>query len=273
MNARRYVLRGFIALGLLLVVVAGAFVIWASMPLGPADAALTALASDDLVVVETSPWLTFRPATGPTTSAVGFILYPGGRVDERSYAPVARAIAAEGYTVVIVPMPLHLAFFASNRAAQVMAAMPEVQTWAIGGHSLGGAMAARYADRQGRGVGGIVLWAAYPAEGDDLSARQDLAVLSIYATRDGLMTREELDSSRRRLPAAATCWVELEGGNHAQFGAYGDQPRDLPAVLSVADQQAQIATATAAFLDALAAGAAPSTFSSLAICDPLGGIP
>jgi len=69
----------------------------------------------------------------------------GARVDARAYSPAGQAIAAEGYQVVIVPMPLNLAGFAINRASKVITAFPHIVHWVIGGHSHGGAMAASFA--------------------------------------------------------------------------------------------------------------------------------
>jgi dienelactone hydrolase len=182
--------------------------------------------------------------------SAGLILYPGGRVDLRSYAPTAREIAAQGYLVVVVPMPLNLAFFAPDRAAEVIAAFPEVDRWAIGGHSLGGAMAARFAHRYPSTVHGLVLWASYPAASDDLSARGDLAVASIYGTLDGLATEDEIAASRPLLPPD-TRWVAIEGGNHAQFGWYGPQRGDNPATISREAQQQETIAGTLALLAAL----------------------
>ena len=206
-----------------------------------------ALESDAQVASNTEPWLTFRPVNQQPTA--GLILYPGGRVDPRSYAPAAREIAAEGYLVVVVPMPLNLAFFAPDRAARVMTAFPEVERWAIGGHSLGGAMAARFAYRQPSAVQGLVLWASYPAASYDLSARE-LAVVSIYGTRDGLATEEEIAASRPLLPAE-TRWVAIAGGNHAQFGWYGPQRGDSSATISREAQQQEVVAATLTLLGTL----------------------
>ena len=226
-----------------LLAVAG-FAVWAYTPLGPMPEALAALESGPQVQVETEPWLVFRPAgDAPDT---GFVLYPGGRVDPRAYAPLARAIADEGYLVAIVPMPFNLAVLGAGRAADVMAAFPDVERWAVGGHSLGGAMAANFAHQNPERVDGLVLWAAYPAGGDDLSGRE-LEVLSIYGTRDGVATPAEITASRPLLPAD-TRWVAIEGGNHAQFGWYGTQNGDNPAIISREDQQAAIVRATVQLL-------------------------
>jgi hypothetical protein len=207
--------------------------------------ALTALESDSRVQVTADRWLAFVPANEQPTT--GLILYPGGRIDPRSYAPTARAIAGNGYLVVIVPMPLNLAVFASDAAAGVMAAYPDVSQWAIGGHSLGGAMAARFAYGHPGEVQGLVLWAAYPDGSNDLSDRE-LNVTSIYASLDGLATLEKIEASRRLLPPT-TQWVAIEGGNHAQFGWYGPQPGDNPATISREQQQEQVVDATIQLLE------------------------
>jgi len=222
-----------------------AFVIWANTGPAPMPEAQAALQSDEQVRVESGPWLLFQPVgVEPTT---GLVLYPGGRVDPRAYAPAARALAAEGYLVAIVPMPLDLAVLAPDRAADVMAAFPNVEKWVIGGHSLGGAIAARFAHQNPGMVHGLVLWASYPATSDDLSDR-DMLVASIYGTQDGLATGDKIAASRPLLPSA-TNWVAIQGGNHAQFGWYGPQDGDNEASVSRQEQQSQIVAAT---LDLLA---------------------
>ena len=110
-------------------------------------------------------------------------------------------------------------------------------------------MAARHAARTPSRVHGLLLWAAYPGGHDDLSAA-GLASTSIFGTRDGLVSRAEIEASRAQLPAG-TQWIEIEGGNHAQFGWYGQQPRDLPATVSREQQQREVVTASIALLDAI----------------------
>lgn len=226
----------------------GGFVVWAEAVPAPMPDALVALESDEEVAVSTSPWLVFRPQQ--SDSAVGLVLYPGGRVDPRAYAPAAHALAQKGYLVAIVPMPLNLAFFRLSAAGEVIDAYPEVVRWAVGGHSLGGAMAARFAYRYPRAADGLVLWASYPAASDDLSSR-DIAVVSVYGTRDGLATLDKIDASRPLLPPD-TIWVAIEGGNHAQFGWYGPQAGDNEAAISLAEQQGQIMDGTEQLLRILA---------------------
>ncbi len=242
---KRILKRWWLILLVLLFTGAAGFVIWGSTPLGPMPEALTTLDSGPEVTVTTERWLTFTPTEAVTT---GLILYPGGRVDPRAYAPTARAIAEEGVLVVIVPMPLNLAVLAPNRAQAVMDAHPEIDTWAIGGHSLGGAMAARFTDEHPERIDGLVLWASYPAEGNSLADQDSLAVVSIYASEDGLATLEEIEASRPLLPPQ-TQWVEIAGGNHAQFGWYGPQGGDGLAEISRKVQQYLVVEATLDRLD------------------------
>jgi len=241
----RFILIGIVAL---LLISAGGFLLWAMNPAQPAVQALDSLQSGEgLRFEQVNGWLVFTPdTTDPTT---GFIFYPGGRVDYRAYAPHARDIAAGGFTVVIVPMPLNLAVLGINRAGDVINAFPEIDTWAIGGHSLGGAMAAEFASSNPTSVSGLVLWASYPGGNNDLSAAR-LPVLSVYASNDGLATLEDIADSRGRLPAS-TKFVEIIGGNHAGFGWYGDQSGDGDASLSKAEQQDQIVQATITFLQTI----------------------
>lgn len=232
-------------LGLLLLAVL-AFFAWGLTPARPMPEVFERVPGLEQVGAD-ERWLTFVPDGGAPT--VGLILYPGGRVDFRAYAPTAQAIADRGYFVALVRMPLSLAIFDPDAAADVIAANLQIERWAVGGHSLGGAMAARFAATHPSAVQGLVLWAAYPAASDDLS-QSGLRVVSISASRDGLTTPEKIDASRLLLPPE-TIWVVIEGGNHAQFGWYGEQSGDNPATISREEQQAQVIEASVALLESL----------------------
>ena len=235
-----WLLAGLAAVILLAVV---AFALWASDAAQPQQPALDALVSGDAVTVDLTPWISFTPAE---PKATGLILYPGGRVDPRAYATAARSLADSGYLTVIVPMPLNLAVFAPERASEVMLAYPEIERWVIGGHSLGGAMAANFAAQHQEAVNGLVLWGAYPAGGDDLSS-SDLKVASISGSLDGLTDPRAIEESQPLLPPD-TAFVEIAGGNHAQFGDYGPQSGDNPATISASEQMDQVVAATLAAL-------------------------
>lgn len=239
----------FLFIPLLLVLAFASYIIVgnARNPLMPeANAALQSTAT---VIVTQDDWLVFTPTDVET--AVGFIIYPGGLVPPAAYAPLTQKIAAAGYLTIIVPMPLNLAVTHAGAAADVIAAYPNIQQWAIGGHSLGGAMAANFTAAHPEQIAGLVLWASYPATSDDLSAYTG-QVVSIYGTNDGLAQVADIDAARSLLPVS-TIYAALTGGNHTQFGWYGHglQSGDNPATISRDEQQQQILENTINLLSSL----------------------
>lgn len=244
---RRRATRLALAALLLLAVAGMAALVWLAMPAPLLPEAAAALTSTPTVTygLDDEGWLVFAPTD--RTPTTGLILYPGGRVPPEAYAPAAARIAEQGHLVVIVPMPLNLAVLGADRAGEVQAAYPEIQHWAIGGHSLGGAMACRFASRHPGAVDGLVLWGSYCA--DDVSA-QDIAAVSIFGSLDGGRERITSAESKALLPAEAR-FVQIEGGNHEQLASYTGQPNDPPAAISRTDQQAQAVAATVELLEAM----------------------
>ncbi len=243
---RRYKITIGVLLAVMIVLVG--FVVWAETPPEPMPEAYDALESNSTVNVSTNDWIIFQPVI--SNKNIGFIIYPGGRVDYRSYAPMAHRIAAEGYLVVIVRMPLNLAVFGVNKASDVIKSYSQISSWVIGGHSLGGTMAAQFAYENPSEVKGLVLWAAYPASGANLS-EYNLLVTTIQGTNDGLVSSSQIEDSIKLLPASATR-IEIIGGNHAQFGWYGNQGGDNPAIITREEQQNQIFNATLQLLETVA---------------------
>ena len=208
-----------------------------------APEATAALQDSPQVSVTLDGYYTFAPAgssVDPAKASTGLIIYPGAFVDESAYALFAGALAASGYTTFIVPMPLDLAVLNANAAQTVIEQNPQITNWVIGGHSLGGAMAGQFVAAHPELAKGLVLLGAFP--NGDLSG-WDGVVASIYGTNDGLAKPEQVLAAANVLPAS-TAFVPIEGGNHAQFGAYGAQGGDNTATISAADQLAQTVQAT-----------------------------
>jgi len=237
-----------IIIGVLLLLGIAGFITWGLTPLGPTSEALAAMESNaNVTVKENGNFVVFTPTSN--TPITGFILYPGGHVDYRSYAPVAQEIASRGYMVSIVQMPLSLAVFGISRADDVIAAYPDMRYWVVGGHSLGGSMAASYAQNHHDTVQGLVLWASYPVNSDDLSSTS-LKGLSTYGSNDQVLNRDNFNATVSLLPPGTIMQV-IQGGNHAQFGNYGLQPGDGTATISDTDQQMQAADLTVRLLRAV----------------------
>ena len=213
---------------------------WATFARPPLPEAVKALESNDLVEVSQEPWLNFSPSHDvPTT---GFIFYPGGRVDPQAYSSLMNTIAAEGYLVVVPEMPINMAVFNPNIADEIIAYYPDIIHWVIGGHSVGGTMAAQYTDKHPDVIDGLAIWASYPADSTDISDL-DIPVLSIYGSRE-LRVNDTSIGERKHLLPSDTLYIRIEGGDHHQFGSYEINPEDHLATISRTSQHQQIIQAT-----------------------------
>ena len=181
------------------------------------------------------------------TTGRGLIYYPGGLVDPEAYAITAQGISDAGYLVVVPKMPLNLAFTGINRADRIRAKYPEIISWVIGGHSLGGAMAAEYAKNNVDSIDGLVMYASYPANFEDF-IDFPVPILTIIGSNDPGAPKQE---SFYDVISDSAMLVIIEGGNHRQYADYSFQNSDGVASISVVEQQDQIIVATIQFLDSL----------------------
>lgn len=164
----------------------------------------------------------------------GLVFYPGARVAPNAYLDSLAPLAREANVTVVVPrMPLNLAIvdyglartpLADDAAAEAIAARPGIDRWYVGGHSLGGVVACRYAEENTDRIDGVVLYASYCDR--DISGT-GLAVLSVVGAGDTVLNRAAYRRSLDRLPEGATT-AELPGLNHTQFGNYTGQRGDTP---------------------------------------------
>ena len=159
------------------------------------------------------------------------VFYSGAKVDEAAYIPILYRFAEEGMDVCLVKMPFHLAVFGIDKADEVMAQY-DYENWYIGGHSLGGAMGASYAAGHADEVRGVVLFAAYATKKLDDSLKE----IVVYGSEDGVLRLSKLEEGRTFAPKQYFEHV-IEGGNHAQFGNYGEQKGDGRALISAQEQQ------------------------------------
>ncbi len=240
MKIFRWLLIGILVIFLIGVI---SLVGWATVSAQDATERAVAVLRDNNVQREDGQ-LVFRPDS-PTDK--GLIYYPGGLVEPEAYAVVAQGIADAGYLVVIPKMPLNLAFTGINRADGIRADFPEIESWVIGGHSLGGAMAAEYAKNNEDNLDGLIMFASYPANYEDF-VDFSIPILTIIASRDTGAPQQE--AFYEAIAGSARRFV-IEGGNHRQYADYSFQKGDGIATISAAEQQDQITAATVQFLDSL----------------------
>ena len=218
------------SLFLILAILTGAFFWYVSDYYRAEDVALEVMAQGNDISQQDN--LTVLFPTDPTDTAI--IFYPGAKVEAEAYLPLLDQIRQTGVTCVLVHMPFHMAIFDADAAEDVISQFPEIQHWYIAGHSMGGAMASKFAADHPDQVDGLILMGAY-IYGD----YPDEKALTIYGSLNQSV-EDHIDYTENI--------VEIQGGNHAQFGNYGPQKGDLPATISPQEQQAQTVAAIKAFL-------------------------
>ncbi len=177
-----------------------------------------------------------------------FIFYPGGMVEPDAYLPFAYKMAEElNIAVFIQKMPLNLAVLGYGRATKLIKEYDYMDKWYIGGHSLGGVMAASFVKKNPGIFDALLLLASYPMKNKSLRDIP-IPVLSISGSEDGIIDEEKYRKSGELLPSD-TIFFEIEGANHSQFGSYGRQKRDNSPLIREEEQQMQIIHEFRIFLD------------------------
>jgi hypothetical protein len=177
------------------------------------------------------------------------IFYLGAKVEYTAYIPLLYRLAENGTDVFLIKMPLNFAIFGMNKADDILSEY-DYAHWYIGGHSLGGAMAANYAadclEDGNEYIEGLVLLAAYPTKS---LAQSDMSVLSIYGSEDKVLNLEKVADGRSLMPENSK-EIVIDGGNHAQFGCYGEQKGDGTALISGEAQRVQTVDAILEMINA-----------------------
>jgi hypothetical protein len=223
---RRQGNRLFVWLGVTLLVIAALTVGYFGSPYHGTPESIAAVEDDQRVTVDrTGEGYVLQPAG--TEPEAGVVFYPGGRVHPDAYVGSLAALARDANVTVVIPkQPLNLAVvdyglaqngLGTHAADSAMADHTEVEAWYVGGHSLGGAMACRYAATAD--VEGLLLYASYC---DVDIAERDIAVVSVTGSADGVLNRTAYERNRGNVPAS-TRFAALEGVNHTQFGSYTGQ--------------------------------------------------
>ena len=133
-----------------------------------------------------------------------------------------QSCAEQGVLCILVKMPFNLAIFDINAADGIQEQYHQIEDWYIGGHSLGGSMAASYLSKHKNEYEGLILLGSYSTEN---FSNTNLTVLSIYGSEDGVLNREKYIKYKTNLPSNLT-EIVINGGCHAYFGMYGEQHGD-----------------------------------------------
>jgi hypothetical protein len=168
----------------------------------------------------------------PENPEAALIFYPGGKVEYTAYIPLMRACAEKNIICFLVKMPFNLAVLDINAADGIREQYTNIENWYIGGHSLGGSMAASYLENHANKFDGLILLGSYSTA--DLSSTE-LKVLSVYGSEDKVMNKEKYNANITNLPKNFTETV-IDGGCHAYFGVYGKQSGDGTPTITAKEQ-------------------------------------
>ena len=227
---KRRIILWLVSVIVIIAVITGAGAIYVNDYYRADSNAITTFATSNTVFKETLDKRTVVYA--PEKAKTGFVFYPGGKVEYTAYEPLMKACADKGILCVLIEMPFNLAVLDMNAAEGIMSRYPEIENWYIGGHSLGGSMAASYLSKNVDEFEGLILLGSYSTA--DLSGT-DLDVLSIYGSEDKVMNYEKYTNNKTNLPKDFT-EVVINGGCHAGFGMYGAQDGDGIPIISNEEQ-------------------------------------
>ncbi len=230
-----------------LAILVGTFFIYVSIYSHATDNAKNYLSDSTLSEVkDEDDYVIFEPKSkllNPLKD-VGFIFYPGGKVEYKAYAPILRDLSDSGVTSILVKMPFNLAVFNMNGADKKQSLFTDIKTWYIGGHSLGGAMAASYLEKNHSDYRGMILMASYSTS--DLSGYTNLSTLSLLAENDKVINKEKYESNKKYLPNMTE--YTIKGGIHSYFGDYGIQSGDGNPTITCEDQTKEVKTSILSFI-------------------------
>lgn len=214
----------------LILISVGLFFVWANDYYKAEDLAITVTNTDNSI--EKIDNLTIL--TPDNASDIGIIFYPGAKVEDIAYIPLLNKLKNAGYTCVLVKMPFNMAIFDSAAADKVFEILPNIKSWYMAGHSMGGAIASDYASKNQDKIDGLILMGAY--------------IYGDYPPEKALTVYGTFNSNLEKNINYTENIIKIEGGNHAQFGNYGKQKGDPDATISAQMQQDITASAIIDFI-------------------------
>lgn len=179
------------------------------------------MTDDRIAVSEKRNYFRITPVS-PDPAATTIIYYPGGLVAPEAYLYKMGMVASKLNTdIFIIKAPFNAAIFNTGAAGKIIESYGIEQAW-VGGHSLGGIAACRYASANPDHVYGLYLFGSYCDQ--DISGFTG-RVVSLMGLNDLIINRDNYSEAKTKLPPGSDI-IEIEGLNHSDFGNYGLQKGD-----------------------------------------------
>lgn len=236
----------------LLVVAASLGIGYVGTPFTASQEAVEATTADpDVDVSKMGEGYVLSPAgddadQGHPAQGTALVFYPGARVHPNAYVPVlAPVVDRTGMAIFVPKPPLNLAVLDQNMAGSIIDDHENIDRWFVGGHSLGGAMACRFAHKNPDRLEGLVLFGSYC---DRSLEEETIRVLVVTGGADTVLNQETYRRNLENLPDDRTTELTIEGMNHTQFGVYAGQSGDSPATISYEEAHEALREALNAFV-------------------------
>ena len=214
------------------------------------DQSRAALTSDRTITVDDKQWISFTPNHLELRTAI--VLYPGALCDPKAYAPVMRNIAEHGFLTIIAPMPSNMSILAPNKLLAIKDAYPQIKTWALAGHSIGGGAALMLLNNNEDAIDGLMMWDSYTFAASPAN-HLTLPITTLYGTSHHSPQRPEKFEAAKAFMPKHVNYIAIAGGDHFQFGHFNqdDIKTVNTATISVQQQQQQVVEHTVNFLQKL----------------------
>jgi len=201
-----------------------------------------------VTVTQSDDFITFQSDTAK--NGIKVIFFQGGLTDPKAYAPLCRRLAENGFTCYLMKMDWRLPQYDYKKTLKLFHL--DSGSYAVGGHSQGGKMAAQIVYENPALFKGLFLLGTSHPRDIDLSTLT-IPTIKIYAEKDGLASVPEVMQNKSKLPQNAKL-VLIKGGNHSQFGYLGKLLMDNSADITLEEQQQQTVENIIAFLNEIKNG-------------------
>lgn len=199
------------------------------------DAVIEELDLSTIEILNSNSTITYTVAN----PKMNVIFVPGGLVEPESYSYLATMLALNGYNVTISKAKFNLAIFQPNKPSRYI---DEDLVNVLIGHSLGGVVASMAASGNDD-IDKVILMGSYSIK--DINDKETLILSAEY---DIAMDQDKFDEALQYVNEDTTFFT-IDGGNHAQFGWYGEQKGDGTAEISTITQQNIVITQILDFLN------------------------
>lgn len=180
-----------------------------------------------------------------TSSDIGVIIIPAQKVQQKSYARLAKKLSQNNYQVFIPKLVFNSSIFSTSRIEKIIENNKDVSMWYVIGHSDSGNTALKVSANEKKVLGTVFL-GSY-VTGDDLKLINKHLLL-IWGTNDGVLDFSKFNEYKKNL-SENTTFLEIVGGNNSNFADIELLENDNSATINNEQQQKQAINSIVKFIN------------------------